>query len=302
MSATARPPRPRVLARRELLAVALRLLRVDREHVPVQRPARRQRHLRHEVDLVGSEPAHAAVGHVLEGGPFVLAHGSAQREHLVAARPARRDRLAVAVGVRERERGREAQAARLDGFVQERGHRGELVGVRLVTGCLCTHHVAAQRAVPDQEADVDADGAVEPVEVVTEGRPAPRHTLLECGERHALDLRHHATQVVGIVLVQRREREAAVPGDHARDAVHARRRGRGIPEQLRVVVRVRVDETRSDDETVGVDDLVRALVGVHRHHAPVAHPDVGAARGRARAVDDRAPRMMTSSIRTPCRS
>ncbi len=53
--------------------------------------------------------------------------------------------------------------------------------------------------------------------------------------------------------MHRREREAAVAADDARDAVDVARRRRRVPEELRVVVGVRVDEARGDDEPVGVD-------------------------------------------------
>jgi hypothetical protein len=60
----------------------------DREHVPVERAPARERHLGHEVDFGVGEAAQAAVGDVLEHGPFVLAHRSAQREDLVVRGPA----------------------------------------------------------------------------------------------------------------------------------------------------------------------------------------------------------------------
>ncbi len=66
--------------------------------------------------------------------------------------------------------------------------------------------------------------------------------------------------------------------------------GSGIPVQLRVVVRVNVDEARCHQQAVGVD----GLVGIARvDPADVDDPavvdcDIGGARGRAGAVDDRA--------------
>ena len=69
--------------------------------------------------------------------------------------------------------------------------------------------------------------------------------VLERGERHALDLRHHPAEVVGVLGVHRREREAAVAADDAGDAVDVARRRDRVPEQLRVVVGVRVDEARA---------------------------------------------------------
>ena len=57
--------------------------------------------------------------------------------------------------------------------------------------------------------------------------------------------------------------------------------------QLRVVVRVDVDEAGRDDEAVGVE-LARAgpLHVADLDDRAVAHADVGGARGRARPVDD----------------
>ena len=102
------------------------------------------------------------------------------------------------------------EAAGLDRLVQQAHHLVELLGRGLVADGVGAHHVAAQRAVADHEAGVDADAAVEAVEVLGEGLPLPVDALLERGERHALDLGHHAAQVVGVVGVQRGEREAAV--------------------------------------------------------------------------------------------
>jgi hypothetical protein len=187
--------------------------------------------------------------------------------------------------VRERQRGREAEAARRDRVVQQADHLLELLGRRFTVGRAGAHHVAAQGAVTDQEADVQPDVAVERAEVVGERAPTPRHTGLERGQRHAFDLRHHAAQVVGVFGRERREREAAVAGDDARDAVQIRRpRGR-VPEQLRVVVRVRVDEAGCNDESVRVD-RDRGVLGdrADRHDAAVADPDVGPTGRRAGPV------------------
>ena len=77
--------------------------------------------------------------------------------------------------------------------------------------------------------------------------PVPRHALGERGERHALDPGQHAHEVVAVLGPERRDREAAVAADHGRHAVQRRRRQRRVPEHLRVVVRVDVDEAGRDD-------------------------------------------------------
>ena len=62
-------------------------------------------------------------------------------------------------------------------------------------------------------------------------------------------------------------------------------------------MRVRVDETGRDDEPVGVDRLRRFVVDLaDLDDAAVTDADVGLARGRTGAVDDRPPRMTLSSI------
>ena len=59
----------------------------------------------------------------------------------------------------------------------------------------------------------------------------------------------------------RRDREAAVAGDDGGDAVEARRRERRVPEHLRVVVRVDVDEPGRDDVAAGVEHALAVEVG-----------------------------------------
>ena len=63
------------------------------------------------------------------------------------------------------------------------------------------HDLAPQGAVPDEEAGVDAEPALERVEVLAEARPVPRHAVLQGGERHPLDLGHHPADVVGVLGV-----------------------------------------------------------------------------------------------------
>jgi hypothetical protein len=93
--------------------------------------------------------------------------------------------------------------------------------------------------------------------------------------------------------VQRRDAEAAVAADDRRDAVHVRRRGERIPEQLRVVVRVRIDEAGTHNETARVERdlciLDEHARGNDRNDASVAHADVAGIARRSRAVDDGRP-------------
>ena len=265
----------------------VRFATVDREHVPVHRSVGRRAHRREQLDLIVGEPVETAGHDALERRSFVEAGLLAQREQLVGRRPAAGHRLALTVGVRRRVREREADRPRRERSRQLTSHRGDLVGVGRVADRLAAHDVPADRAVADEEPGIDRHVAVEPVEVLGKRLPAPVGAVLERGERHALDLGHHLAQVVVVARPQRGEREAAVAPDDRGDAVDTRGTRCRIPQQLGVVVGVRVDETRRDDQPRGVDHPTRGLVDVaHRDDTVAADPDIGDATGRARAVDD----------------
>ena len=87
---------------------------------------------------------------------------------------------------------------------------------------------------------------------------------------------------------RRRDAEAAVADHHGRDAVPGRDRQHAIPEHLRVVVRVDVDEARRDGAAARVERARGAAAHVaERGDAPAADADVAAAR-RARRCRRRA--------------
>ena len=169
----------------------------------------------------------------------------------------------------------------------ERLHRRDLVVAGAPLGRGLAHHVTADRGVPDVGAHVDGDAALERVQVLPERPARPAEARPERLDRHALHARQHVREPGGVVGLGGREREAAVAGEDGGDAVPRRRRRRRLPVQLRIVVRMDVDESRRDDAPVGVDGARCAL----RHpadadDAAVAHGDVGAVGRHARAVDD----------------
>ena len=238
----------------------------------------------HEVDLLGAERVQAPVGDVLERRTLVRRHLLAEGEHLAAVGVARADGPAVAVGVGARLGGGEAQAARLERLGQEGAHGRDLAR-RSPPPRRARAPITLRRSAqwPDQEAGVDAEAAVQRVEVLGEGGPVPRDALLQGGQGHALDLGHHPADVVGVLGVDRREGEPAVAADHGRHAVHVRGRGERVPEELRVVVRVRVDHPGCHDEAGGVE--LRASPArrpADGDDAAVADPDVGQTAGAPR--------------------
>ena len=223
--------------------------------------------------------------------PSCDAHGGGEALHLGAAGGPRRHGLAVPVVVRVHLRGREAERTVLERGVQRRLHG---VDVRVGRGAAdrpVAHDEAAQRRVADEEAGVDRDTAVEAAEPIAERAPVPRQAVLQGGERHALDPRHHPADVVGAVRPEGCQREAAVPAEHGGHAVQRGGAGVGVPEQLGVVVGVQVDEAGRDQQAAGVDDRVglgrRAVVRRDGDHAVALDEDVGPDGRRTGAVDHR---------------
>ena len=89
----------------------------------------------------------------------------------------------------------------------------------------------------------------------------------------------------------RRDAEAAVADHHGGHAMPRRDAQHAVPQDLRVVVRVDVDEARRDDLALGVDGRRGRPVGLaQRDDLAVLDADVADEARLARAVDDRAAR------------
>ena len=108
---------------------------------------------------------------------------------------------------------------------------------------------------------------------------------------HALDAGERVQEPLEVLAARRREREPAVAGDDGGDAVPRRRRRGRLEHQLRVVVRVDVDEAGREHEPVGFEHGGRRVAGdaADAPDAPVAHLHVGDRRRATRAVDDPSP-------------
>ena len=147
------------------------------------------------------------------------AHGGGQALHLRSGGGPRRHRLAVAVVVRVHLGGGEAQCTLLEGGVKGGFHGVEVAGRGLAANGPLPHDQAAQGRVADQEAGVDGDAAVEVAQPLAERPPVPGQAGSQRRQGHALDPRHHARDVVGVLGGERGQREAAVPAEHRGDAV-----------------------------------------------------------------------------------
>jgi hypothetical protein len=88
--------------------------------------------------------------------------------------------------------------------------------------------------------------------------------------------------------LHRREAEAAVAEHQRGDAVPSGDGAVGIPANLRVVMRVQIDEAGRDDQPVGVDGLLREAgrAAADLRDLAVLDPDVAAIARHARSVDD----------------
>src|SRR5439155_3275253 len=113
-----------------------------------------------------------------------------------------------------------------------------------------------------------------------------RDALLDRGARDLLDGGQRVDHVVACGGVgEGRERVATVAGDDGGDAVRRTRSDVGIPEEVGVEVRVRVDETRREREAVPVELLVSRTGDVADHaDAVTVDGDVGLEPGTSGAV------------------
>jgi hypothetical protein len=117
--------------------------------------------------------------------------------------------------------------------------------------------------------------------------PRPRHVVVEEVTRHVFDVREQIGHVGAGAFVGGEERQAAVTHEHRRHAVQRFRIEEGIPEHLRVGVRVGVDEAGRDDRTARVDlgFAVGREIRADFDDAVVTNANVGAHSRRAGSVD-----------------
>nr|WP_262402566.1 hypothetical protein [Actinomadura sp. CNU-125] len=173
---------------------------------------------------------------------------------LVVLGEAARHRASVGALVRGLPRRGEPHRARRHGLAHDAAHRLGLGGGR--GALLAADREQPQRRVPDERADVEALGArVDGGKVVGVGLEAPVDALVEGLQRHALDVLQGADDDVAVLGAGGRDAEAAVAHDDAGHAVPAGRGEVAVPEDLRVVVGVDVDEAGRERQAVQVDDL-----------------------------------------------
>jgi hypothetical protein len=128
--------------------------------------------------------------------------------------------------------------------------------------------------------------ALEHVEVLRHAFEVPAHAGAQHVERHAFDLRQVAHHQLAVAFAARGDGEAAVADDRGGDAEARRGRSPAVPGELRVVVRVVVDDARHQRQALGVHRDHRGPENMaHLHDAPVLHRHAAAPRRGAEAVD-----------------
>ena len=202
----------------------------------------------------------------LEHAVARFAEGARQHLDLFVGGGAARDGPACEAHVGGCLRGGEAQGAGGEGVGDDLPHRLDLGGRRVALGGLLAHHVEPQRRVADERADVDgAAPLLQRVEVLGEGLEGPvlAHARLQGRKRHAFDALQGLQDQVALGGAGGGDSEAAVAHHDGRDPVPGRDGEHPVPQDLRVVVGVDVDEARGHR---GAVDLQRAR-GVASHLA-----------------------------------
>jgi hypothetical protein len=139
----------------------------------------------------------------------------------------------------------------------------------------------------DERGDVRHQAAaLEHAQVLRVGLELPRHAGPQRVERHALHVRQVAQGEVAVGRAARRDGEAAVADHDARHAERDRRRRKRVPDELRVEVRVEIDDARGERAPLRVHPGVPAAdVTADRRDAAVRDRQAAVPRRRAGPVD-----------------
>jgi hypothetical protein len=111
-------------------------------------------------------------------------------------------------------------------------------------------------------------------------------------QRDGLDNREQVRDVLAMLDRHGGDAKAAVRHEHAGETVPRGRRGQRVPEELGIVVRVRIDEAGGDHLAASLDDLGRAAIdpsavdGSDRGDQATGDANVGSVGRQTRAVYD----------------
>ena len=191
--------------------------------------------------------------------------------------------------MRDREAGGETGGTGEHRLSQGRLNLNDLFGCRRPLVGIVTEYEQSQRGVADVGREVQPGApSLDRRQVLGERGEVPRNAGRERCDIHVLDVLECAGDEFVMLGPRRRDRKPTVAGDDRGDAVVTRRRQCRIPEDLRVVMGVDVDEPRRHDLTRRVDHLAAVEVGTDASDAAVGDGDFGAPRGLTRAIYERA--------------
>ncbi len=186
--------------------------------------------------------------------------------------------------------GRETERAGRHRLVEQRGDFRRLLRRRRPVHRFLAHHVMAKRRQRREEAEVDGGAApLGRVEEFREGLPVPGHALAQRVVGNRLDIGQIPGGDFARFRFARRHADAAVAHHDRGDAVPRSAADKRIPADLRIVMGMRIDEARADDQVGSIDHPRRALLDLTNLGNPIAdHRDIGTKARRAGAVDHRA--------------
>ena len=239
-------------------------------------------------ELLHEVHAHVVAGGNQEDAVIVIRHGVGEGAELVQFSEPRGDRHAAVPAVIFVGRGTEADGAGVHGVAEQPHHRFEFIVTRRAPGAVVAHDDGANGGVRGQRRHVRVDAlAAQQVEVLTKALEPPAHPGFQGVEGHAFDLGQVGEN--GVASVRRRgcNAEAAVADHHGGDAQRGRRRGGGVPGQLRVVMGMQVNHAGRQHHAVGVYGRRRWL----RHlpdfrHAATLNRQIALLQGIAKPVGD----------------
>ena len=231
-----------------------------------------------------------SIGHGEETGPRALAEHGGQLEQLALPADLPGQGRATWARISHDLIGRESEGAQVGALAQQLAHLPDFVVGRLPCVDIGhTHDGGTDRHMADQEGVIEQDvESVQSRRVRRQVGPIERDAGLEGHLGNLLDGAHGGDEVpAGSFVEHGRQGVAAIGGHHGG---HPETGGRGqirIPEEVRVEMRVRIDEPRSQDEVATAD----LLDGVSGHPTTdlgdpsVADGDISLGPGTPCAVD-----------------
>ena len=114
--------------------------------------------------------------------------------------------------------------------------------------------------MPDQRGDVNSQPPVQGIEVLRDRLPRPPDSCPDGLQRDRLNMGEDARQHLPVFFMCRSERQGTVADHDGGGSVIARERTKGIPGDLGIVMCVVIDDPRSDDQAIGIQDASRVAV------------------------------------------